>query len=313
MSKVFFETLDIPEPFINLNINSCDHGEMTGKMLAELEKIYKEVKPDLVMVYGDTNSTLAGALSAVKLHIPIAHVEAGLRSFNKKMPEEVNRIVADHLSDLLFCPTETAVKNLKHEGIIKNVHTVGDVMYDSVLYYSKIAESQVDIIRKLHLRSKKYYLATIHRAENTNDPDKLKTILNTLDNVAKDIHPVIIPLHPNTRVKIESLGLSMRYVQLIEPVSYFDMLILEKEAFSIITDSGGVQKEAYWFGVPCITLREETEWVETVDLGCNILVGTDMERISNAIKNPLKGDFSENVYGDGKAAEKIQSLLLSSF
>ncbi|MCS7201943.1 MAG: UDP-N-acetyl glucosamine 2-epimerase [Dictyoglomus sp.] len=267
MNKIFFEELEISEPDYNLGIGSGLHGEQTGKMLIGIEEILLKEKPDLVIVYGDTNSTLAGALASSKLHIPLAHIEAGLRSFNKKMPEEINRIVADHLSDILFCPTETAVENLKREGITEGVY------------------------EEISLKPKEYYLITIHRAENTDDSKRLRSILSVLSKLDKY---VVFPIHPRTRNKIKEYGLenylNFDNIRAIEPLGYLDMLKLEREAYAILTDSGGVQKEAFWLKVPCITLREETEWIETVKYGWNTLVGTEEERILNALKNIKYGE-----------------------
>ena len=279
MSAVFFRDLDIPDPHMNLDVGSGPHGWQTAQMLIRIEKVLMERKPDMVLVYGDTNSTLAGALSAVKLHIPVAHIEAGLRSFNRKMPEEHNRVVSDHLSDLLFCPTQTAVNNLAGEGITKGVHYVGDVMYDSVLYNIHLAEKRSHILKKCNLEPKHYALATVHRAENTDDYERLRSIFHALDRIAKDGLPVIVPLHPRTRKQKESSSAPLNSVQLIDPVSYLDMLVLERQAKVILTDSGGVQKEAYWFDVPCITLRNETEWLEAVESGWNTVVGYDSKCI----------------------------------
>jgi len=317
MSEVFFEKLKMPRPVINLGINSCAHGEMTGRMLMEMEDVFIRQAPEWVIVYGDTNSTLAAALAAAKLHIPIAHVEAGLRSFNKKMPEEVNRVLSDHVSDLLLCPTRTAIKNLKAEGIIGNVHMVGDVMYDSLLYFAQLAEKESHVLDDLSLTSGEYCLATVHRAENINDLEKLQSIFKALDEILKNGPLVILPLHPATRNKIKLLGISIKNIRMVDPVDYLDMLVLEKNAVVILTDSGGVQKEAYWFGVPCVTLREETEWVETVEMGWNILTGADSERIVEAFRKSLflvsaKGTEvieGNGAYGDGAAAGKILDLI----
>jgi UDP-N-acetylglucosamine 2-epimerase len=274
-----------------------------------VEEVLISQKPDLVMVYGDTNSTLAGALAAVKLLIPLAHVEAGLRSFNREMPVEHNRVISDHLSTLLFCPTQTAVKNLEHEGISKEVHRVGDVMYDSVLFNIHLAEKRSNILKQCDLEPKQYALATVHRAENTDDHEGLRSIFHALESIAKDGLPVILPLHPRTRNKISDLNLSYNNLQLMDPVSYLDMLVLEKQAKVILTDSGGVQKEAYWLKVPCITLRNETEWLETVELGWNVIVGSDPTNIIGAVEQVLPGSSHQNVYGDGVAAEKIVDVL----
>jgi UDP-N-acetylglucosamine 2-epimerase len=306
MNDLFFKELEIPEPDYNLGIGSGSHGEQTGKMLIEIEKVLLKEKPDLVIVYGDTNSTLAGALAASKLHIPLAHVEAGLRSFNKKMPEEINRIVVDHLSDLLFCPTETAVENLKKEGITKGVYLVGDVMFDALMYFSKISEKKSKILEKLNLEPKNYYLATVHRAENTDNYERLKNILTAFSKLDK---PIVFPIHPRTKKMIEYFGLNnlLDGILVIEPVGYLDMIKLEKNAKAILTDSGGVQKEAFWLKVPCITLRDETEWLETVKCGWNRIVGSDVESIKDAIKNIEPGkklDFNNN-----SAAENICEII----
>lgn len=282
MSRVFFEELELKEPDYHLGVGSGTHGSQTGEMLKRIEDVLLKEKPDLVMVYGDTNSTLAGALAAAKLHIPVAHVEAGLRSFNKTMPEEINRVLTDHISDLLFCPTQTAVENLEREGITKGVHLVGDVMYDSVLYNVQLAEKRSEILERLHLQPKGYALATVHRAENTDHPERLRSIFQALETIAADGLPVVVPLHPRTRKRLSALNLPFNRLQIIEPVSYLEMLLLEKSAKIILTDSGGVQKEAFFFKVPCVTVRDETEWVETVELGWNVLVGCDPERIVEA-------------------------------
>lgn len=311
MNKVFFEELEISEPDINLGIGSGLHGEQTGKMLIGIEEVLLKEKPNLVIVYGDTNSTLAGALAASKLHIPLAHVEAGLRSFNKKMPEEINRIVADHLSDILFCPTETAVDNLKKEGINKSVYLVGDLMFDALMHFEKISQLKSKILEKLNLTPKSYLLLTIHRAENTDDVERLKNIISALCEI--DIH-IVFPIHPRTKDRLEKYGLYSllgQNVKIMDPVGYLDMLMLEKNAYAIVTDSGGVQKEAFWLKVPCITLRDETEWVETVDLGWNTLVGADRGRILNAINHIKKGE--EINFDKSYAAPKICDIILERF
>ncbi|MCF7954998.1 MAG: UDP-N-acetylglucosamine 2-epimerase (non-hydrolyzing) [Phycisphaerae bacterium] len=312
MSKIFFDQLKIPHPEINLEVGSGMHGKQTGMMLEKLEEVAMDKKPDWMLIYGDTNSTLAAAIVASKLHIPIAHVEAGLRSFNRKMPEEVNRVVADHLSRLLLCPTDTAVNNLSNEGITGGVHKVGDVMYDSVLFNYKLAASSSKIIEKLALETKQYYLATIHRAENTDDPQRLESIIKAFSQIDATI---VLPLHPRTKNTLgDGLEKLADNVLIIEPIAYLDMLMLEKKASIILTDSGGVQKEAYWAGVPCITLRDETEWIELVDAGVNKVVGTDTAMILDAVrKSPLVAEkFNSNsprLYGDGNTAEKIIELL----
>jgi len=319
MDGVFFEELQLPKPDYHLGVGSGSHAQQTALMLERIETIVQKEKPDAVMVYGDTNSTLAGALVAAKLDIPVAHVEAGLRSYNRVMPEETNRVLTDHLSTLLFCPTRQSVENLAKEGIRngkkKVVKRVGDVMYDSVLHYSTMADKTSTLLRDLHLpstldsRLSNYYLATLHRAENTDDPVRLKSILAALHEIAKDA-PVILPLHPRTKKMIKTYGLQLtgESIRQIDPVSYLDMLSLEKHAGAILTDSGGVQKEAYWFNVPCFTLRAETEWVETVESGWNVLVGTETKRIVEEVKRrrrrkpPLRGT---RLFGDGRASEAI--------
>jgi UDP-GlcNAc3NAcA epimerase len=311
MSEVFFQELGIPEPRYNLGINAASHGSMTGRMLEQIEKILLEEKPDYVLVYGDTNSTLAGALAASKLHIPIAHVEAGLRSFNRKMPEEINRVLTDHISDLLFAPTRNCIVNLKAEGISKGVYHTGDVMYDAALLFGKISDKKSKIIKKLQIEAKCFYLATVHRPENTDNPDRLRSILNALLFLNEKI-PVVLPLHPRTAKIIDQLNLNKNADRLciIPPLSYLDMVALEKNTRAVITDSGGVQKEAYFHGVPCITLRDETEWTETVDAGWNSIVGSDFDQIIYAVQHAKVGrPIAE--YGNGDAAENIVKILLN--
>ena len=313
MSKVFFEELQIPEPFENLKVGSGSHGRQTGLMLERIEEVLRHNKPDLVMVYGDTNSTLAGSLAAAKLHIPVGHVEAGLRSFNRKMPEEINRVVTDHLSQLLFCPTDKSVANLAKEGITSGVHQVGDVMYDSVLFYSNLAEKLSPIMSQLALQQKSFYLATVHRAENTDTPQRLENIITALGRLEA---PVIVPLHPRTSKNLEENKIVIgEKVRIIPPVSYLDMLILEKNARIILTDSGGVQKESFWFKVPCITLRDETKWVELTEGQYNQVVGADEPNIIAAVdKAELmiktgKLGTTPDLYGDGFSAERITKIV----
>ena len=316
MSQVFFDELGIPKPDFHLGVGSGSHGEMTGKMLAAIEKILLETKPDWVMVYGDTNSTLAGALAAVKLHIPIAHVEAGVRSFNRRMPEEINRVLTDHAADLLLAPSDTAVENLRCEGIPRDsIQLVGDVMYDVALYFAEQAEATSDILNSAALEPKQYVLATVHRAENTDDPGRLRAIFSALSRTAEAI-PVVLPLHPRTRAALLREGLLDNLspdLRLIEPVGYLDMIKLERNARLIATDSGGVQKEAFFHGVPCVTLRDETEWVELVEVGWNRLVAPEDEQevfdaIATAMNSP-PGEAPENFYGGGKAAQAICACL----
>ena len=327
MDGVFFKELQLPKPDYHLGVGSGSHAQQTALMLERIEAIVQEEQPDVMMVYGDTNSTLAGALVAAKLDIPVAHVEAGLRSYNRVMPEETNRVLTDHLSTLLFCPTLQSVQNLAKEGIRsgkkKVVRRVGDVMYDSILYYSTVADKTSTLLRDLHLlttydsRLTNYYLATLHRAENTDDPKRLKSILAALHEIGKNA-PVILPLHPRTQkmLKTHDLQLAGERIQQIDPVSYLDMLSLEKNAAAILTDSGGVQKEAYWFSVPCFTLRQETEWVETVESGWNVLVGADRKKIIEAVRSWKKKTLRKKgagLFGDGKASERIVLALVDFF
>ena len=311
MSQIFFDELGIPQPQINLGIGSASHGRQTGEMLIQLETLMMEIQPDWVLVYGDTNSTLAGALAAVKLHIPVAHVEAGLRSYNRSMPEEHNRVLTDHISDLLFCPTQTAVDNLAQEGIRQGVFLTGDVMYDAVIHFAARAQSQSSILDRLNLHAKGYLLATVHRPANTDNPHRLYAILDTLRQMDET---VILPLHPRTRDKMRTYGwnpstFARGNLRIIEPVGYLDMLMLEQHARLILTDSGGIQKEAYFFSVPCITLREETEWIETVAAGWNILVGADTKRIQHLIQTWQPEGTPPPIFGDGHAAANIASIL----
>ncbi len=387
MSAVFFRELEIPEPKYNLAIGSGSHGAQTGQMLTGIEKVLIEEKPDWVLIYGDTNSTLAGALAAAKLHIPIAHVEAGLRSFNRRMPEEINRVVADQLSTLLLCPSQVAVDNLAAEGIggkgdrmspiidepppalratsasggqkesspvnleqssniehrtlnlehsspveprtlnieqASSVIVTGDVMADALQFAATKASAQSDILARLGLQPQRYLLATVHRAENTDDPKRLSNIMAALAELAER-EPVILPLHPRTRkilertsnldtrtLNIEHRTLNIEHpssLRLLDPLGYFDIIALEKSARMLLTDSGGMQKEAYWLGVPCVTLRDETEWVETVESGWNILTGADRNRIVTAVRSFKPPSDHSPLYGDGQAAEKILSIL----
>jgi UDP-N-acetylglucosamine 2-epimerase len=350
MDQVFFEELKLSKPAYHLGVGSGSHGIQTGMMLERIEAVLNKERPEIVLVYGDTNSTLAGALAAAKMIIPVAHVEAGLRSYNRAMPEEINRLLTDHLSDLLFCPTAQAVHNLLKEGIkngrSKTVKRVGDVMYDSILFYSQLAEKKSTILRDLgllgasessslnserrhaprgvhgspephmvqgELQPLGYYLVTLHRAENTDNPRRLKSILRALKEIGKDI-PVILPLHPRTKKMIETHRLlgEAKGIGLMDPISYLHMLKLEKNARAILTDSGGIQKEAYWFRVPCYTLREETEWVETVQNGWNVLVGTKTAEIVGRVRQGARRTHlpdRRGLFGDGKASEKIVRVL----
>lgn len=314
MSDVFFKELDIPTPDFNLEIGSGTHGEQTGRMLSEIERVMLQVRPDVALIYGDTNSTLAGALAASKLHVPIAHVEAGLRSFNRRMPEEVNRLVADHLSSILFAPTEAAVRNLAREGISgDHVIQVGDVMYDAALSAAPRAQRCSQIHERLRLSRGEYLLATVHRAENTDDLQRLRTILAALAQLAECI-PVVLPIHPRTRSKIKEADAEelVRRITVTEPLGYLDMLSLEIGAKVIVTDSGGVQKEAYFQRVPCVTVREETEWVELVEAGWNRLAPpTTSDRIIAAIDRAMseKPTVYGDLYGDGQTALRIVNEL----
>lgn len=302
MSQVFFQELDIPKPAINLGVGSGSHGWQTGQMLVRLESVLLSEKPDWLLVYGDTNSTLAGALAAAKLGIKVAHVEAGLRSFNRSMPEEVNRVLTDHVSDLLFCPSQTAAANLASEGIVRGVRVVGDVMADALAYYAKQARMTSNVLARLGLVRGNYFVATVHRAENTDSPMRLSAIMRALDALQRT---VVFPAHPRTRKFLSEFGYSpSRNVLLIEPLGYLDMIRLEEGACAILTDSGGVQKEAYWLGVPCVTLREETEWVETVQCGWNVLAGVDPERIVQAARSFVPPKTRPVLYGDGRAADR---------
>lgn len=315
MSSVFFKELGMPKPDFYLGIGSGLHGAQTGRMLEEIEEVLLNIKPDLVLVYGDTNSTLAGALAAVKAHINVAHVEAGLRSFNRRMPEEINRILTDHTSNILFAPTRAAVENLKREGLPEDrIYLVGDVMYDAALYFGAKAENNSTILRDLLLESKQYILATVHRAENTDHTNRLRAIMAGLSDVASDL-PVVLPLHPRTRAALIREGLlaeAAKSIKLIEPVGYLDMVILEQNARLIATDSGGVQKEAFFYQIPCITLRDETEWVELVELGWNRVVSPqDSSVVLNQIRGFLNARGKEGYpYGDGHASRKIADVLL---
>ena len=342
MSRIFFKDLELPQPHHNLGIREQNHGAMTGRMLEAVEKVLLDGRPDWVLVYGDTNSTLAGALAAAKLHIPVGHVEAGLRSFNRRMPEEINRVLTDHVSSLLFCPTRKAVENLVREGfehvvnleaevgvqgqggrgnldrnVYPLVYRVGDVMFDAARHYAPKAAVGSRILEKLKLTPKSYVLATVHRAENTDDPARLQGIFSGLARLAREI-PLLLPVHPRTRralARVGALDGAGSGLKLMDPVGYLDMARLEQNARVIITDSGGVQKEAFFYGVPCITLRKETEWVELVELGCNRLVDTDGQAMVQALEEmtaavPLVPGGDE-VYGNGAAGKLILGILLS--
>jgi len=322
MSDIFFDELEIPRPHFNLDAGSGHHGDQTARMLKKIEDILLETSPDAVVTYGDTNSTLAGALAASKLHIPVAHVEAGLRSFNRHMPEEINRLVADHVSDLLLAPTPTAIRNLENENLSARTVFTGDIMYDAVLFNRELAKQQSDIMEKLQLEPGTFGLVTIHRASNTDEEGRLKNLLQTFNEVADNGLPLLFPVHPRTANSLKS-----RYadwsahprLHLVEPLGYLDMLALLDATKMTLTDSGGLQKEAFFLGCPCITLRDETEWVETVEAGGNVLTGTDPELILAAVSHwqQYSSDrvtgFSQNAsryFGDGHAASAILDALL---
>jgi UDP-GlcNAc3NAcA epimerase len=310
MSKVFFDELEIPYPNIQLGIGSGTHAEQTARMLIGIEQVLIAERPDWVIIFGDTNSTIAGALAAVKLNMPVAHVEAGLRSYNRTMPEEINRIVSDQLSSALFCPTQQAVLNLARENVINNVFVVGDVMGDALNHFLPIASQKSKILSKLGLQPKSYALATIHRAGNTDDKDRLSTILSGLGQLPST---VVFPVHPRTRKNILDSGLSLHCNILpIDPIGYLDMLWLEANAACVLTDSGGVQKEAYWLGIKCVTLREETEWVETVENGWNRLVGADIKAIIDAFCNWNPDQIRPPLYGNGFASEAVASFFAAN-
>jgi UDP-GlcNAc3NAcA epimerase len=301
MSDVFFEELDIPKPAHNLEINSLGHGAMTGRMLEKLEVAMTAEAPEIVLIYGDTNSTLAGALAAAKIGIPVAHVEAGLRSFNRRMPEEINRVVADHLSEMLFCPTMTAAANLAAEGIVRGIYTVGDVMYDMTLAAVARAQERSRILETLQLERGGYSVATIHRAENTEDLGRFSRVVAWLEDAAQKC-PIVMPTHPRTRKLIERIGVTTGAIRFIDPLGYLDMTQLVHSSTTVFTDSGGLQKEAYFHRVPCVTLRDETEWVETIEAGWNRLW------TEPTYSGPPR---SIDDYGDGRAAEKIVEILAS--
>ncbi|MFQ5569465.1 MAG: non-hydrolyzing UDP-N-acetylglucosamine 2-epimerase [Rhodothermales bacterium] len=308
MSRVFFDELGLAQPAVNLEVGSSSHAEQTGTMMVRLEEVLLQpLRPDWVVVYGDTNSTLAAALVAAKLHLPLAHVEAGLRSFSRTMPEEINRIVADRLADLLFCPTRTAVENLRREGIEQGVHLTGDVMLDAVRLFSGRAAESAPLSALTPHEARSYYLATVHRAENTDDTARLRGIFDGLGRLDA---PVLMPLHPRTRGCLGAVVVPPN-VELIEPVGYLAMLTLVRHARLVLTDSGGLQKETFWLGVPCVTLREETEWVETLDHGWNQLVGCDPDRIRAAAHQlPSGPQRAFGVPSQGTASETIVRALL---
>jgi UDP-N-acetylglucosamine 2-epimerase len=308
MSGIFFDGLELPRPDTNLEVGSGAHGAQTGAILAGIEQVLADVRPDALLIYGDTNSTLAGALAASKMGVPVVHVEAGLRSYNRRMPEEINRVLADHLSNMLLCPGETAVRNLAAEGITRGVHVIGDVMLD-VLNWAKrrLDMAPPSVLDRLRLRPKQYVLATVHRSENTDDRTRLANILTALSAVEE---PLIFPVHPRARKAIAETGFGASpNVRLIDPVGYLDMIELSSSSRLILTDSGGLQKEAYWLGVPCLTMRDETEWVETVDAGWNNLVGANCQSILRAVRSFVPRNPRPELYGDGAAAVRCIDLL----
>jgi len=308
MSEIFFEELEIPKPEYNLGIGSGTHGHQTGAMLSAIEDVLLKEEPDVLLVYGDTNSTIAGALAASKLHIPVAHVEAGLRSFDRRMPEEINRVLTDHISNILFCPTEMAIRNLKKEGIENNVYHTGDVMTDAVVYNLQRAVKSSNLLEKLSLKKKGYVAATIHRPSNTDSIENMKSIFKAFELSGKTI---VFPIHPRTKKYIVEYGLPIpANVLLIDPLGYLDMLILTGNAEMMITDSGGVQKEAYIMRTPCLTLRENTEWIETLEGNWNILLSSNrVDDIIHALLYERKLGVWNPVFGDGHGAEQIVSLL----
>jgi UDP-GlcNAc3NAcA epimerase len=308
LSDLFFKELNLAAPTHHLGAGSGSHGAQTGKMLEAIERVLLAERPDWVIVYGDTNSTLAGALAAAKLQLRVAHVEAGLRSFDRAMPEEVNRVLTDHISDLLLCPSVRAQENLSREGLVRGVAVVGDVMYASLCHFAAVAQTSSTILARLGVQPNGYHVATVHRAELTDDPPRLRALLDVLDRLDR---PVLLPLHPRTKARLEASGglpASMRQLRLIEPLGYLDMLRLVSASHHVLTDSGGLQKEAYWLHRPCVTLRAQTEWTETVDVGWNILVGDQASAIVAAVAATPPSEHPE-LYGDTHAADRIVARL----
>lgn len=308
LSSVFFEELGIPRPDYDLEVGSGSHAVQTADMLKGLEPVFESEKPDWVLLYGDTNSTLAGALTASKLHLKIAHIESGLRSFRRDMPEEVNRIVTDHLSDILFCPTPLAVSNLRNEGLEARSRLTGDLMFDVSIAFRERAE-EIGGPLATAWKPGQFALATVHRAENTDDPERLRQIVAALDRIANETCPVVWPIHPRTRKRLEAIGCSTGSITIVPPASYLEMLLLEGRARVILTDSGGVQKEAHFLQVPCITLRDETEWEETLVNGCNVTTGCDGEKIRNAMERISQAGPWTEIYGDGTASHQMLTAL----
>jgi UDP-GlcNAc3NAcA epimerase len=308
MSGIFFDGLELPPADLNLEIGSGPHGWQTGRMLEGIEKLLMVEQPDRLLVYGDANSTLAGALAGSKLRVPVAHVEAGVRSFNRRMPEEINRVVADHVSDLLFCPSDVAVQNLAAEGIRDGVHWVGDVMLDFLNWAQPRAKGKLsDTLQKYGVKPGKFLLATIHRTENTDTPARFAAILSALNALQE---PVVFPIHPRSKHVLTAGNYEVQpHIRLVEPMGYLEMLLMSGSARLILTDSGGLQKEAYWLGIPCVTLRDETEWVETVEAGWNTLVGANSEKILAAVKAFCPPSKRAPLYGNGDAAHRCVELL----
>lgn len=307
MSQVFFDELGLREPDVNLGAGSGSHAEQTAKMLVGFEQVILREQPDFVIVHGDTNSTLAAALAAAKLQIKVAHNEAGLRSFNRSMPEEHNRVLTDHCSDVLFCPTQAAVEQLRREGVSRHVHAIGDVMYDACLRFEQLAAARSQILERLRLVPSGYLLATLHRPYNVDSSERLSRILRAFGRLAE---PIVLPQHPRLSLRLGEHGIEVPpNVRLIDPVGYLDMALLEKNARLILTDSGGVQKEAYFYGVPCLTLRPETEWRETVDAGWNRLLDADEDAICSAVRERFWPDARPELFGDGHAAERLVAVL----
>ncbi len=312
MANIFFREMEIPTPDYNLGIHSLIHGAMTGRMTEEIEKVFLAEKPTAVVVYGDTNSTLAGALAAAKLHIPVAHVEAGLRSFNMRMPEEINRVLTDRISTWLFCPTETSVTNLRNEGFDAfpaRIHLTGDVMYDVALHYSSLSAERSGIIRQLQLHGRPFVLVTLHRQENSDDPRRLAEIIGALNDLSRETN-IVLPLHPRTQKVLADSGMKLNFIP-VDPVGYFDMVELLKNCSFVMSDSGGVQKEAFFFRKHCLVLRDETEWTELVEMGYNFITGANREIIVTRAHEVAGFSrlFEETPYGDGTAACKIADIL----
>ncbi|MCH7699659.1 MAG: UDP-N-acetylglucosamine 2-epimerase (non-hydrolyzing) [Chloroflexi bacterium] len=307
LSDMFFQELDLPQPDHNLDVGSGSHAQQTGQMLQRLEVVLQEEAPDWVVVFGDTNSTLAAALAAAKLGLPIAHVEAGLRSFDRSMPEEVNRVLTDHCATLLFCPTDTAMQHLAAEGLSERAHLTGDIMFDSLQQHRELLDDRTGLLEEMGLERKGYFLATVHRAANTDDPASLARIVQALGDLQD---AVVLPLHPRTKAALQAADIHLPpNVKEIAPVGYLDMLALQLHARMVLTDSGGVQKEAYLLGTPCVTLRQETEWPETLVDGWNVLAGADPKRIVEAAMRPVPQSEAPEVFGDGRSAQRMVDLL----